>query len=47
VGALLFLGYPDPDKPARTLAELAQIVDKRIIQFLSTNPLGSRLGNAE
>jgi hypothetical protein len=40
VGVLLFLGYPSQDKPAITLVELAQLVDKRSIQFTANNPTG-------
>jgi hypothetical protein len=40
VGVLLFVGYPDADEPARPLADLAHLLDQRIMQFLSGDPIG-------
>jgi hypothetical protein len=41
VVVLLLFGHPEGDKlPAKSLADLAHIQDERIIQFLSTNPIG-------
>lgn len=38
VGVLLIVSYPDGDKPAVPIGDLARLLDERISKFLATNP---------